>query len=72
MESQVGRARRLPREETLRDKQLDRNERVPLVVTYHPGLPNIGQILRELHPILESSDRFWGNQQCSNGIVSAT
>ena len=47
MESQIGRARRLPREETLRDKQRDCNERVLLVVTYHPGLPNIGQILRE-------------------------
>ena len=64
VESQIGRARRLPREETLRDKQRDRNERVPLVVTYHPGLPNIGQILRELHPILESSDR------CSGAINS--
>ena len=28
----------------------------PLVVTYHPGLPNLNNILRELHPVLLASD----------------
>ena len=54
---QIGRARRLPREGTLRDKQQDCNERVPLV-TYHPGLPNIGQMLRQLHPLVHYSTAF--------------
>ena len=27
------------------------------MVTYHPGLPNIGGILRELHPLLHISNR---------------
>ena len=34
------------RAEPLTDKNRERNERAPFVVTYHPGLPNIGQILR--------------------------
>ena len=33
------------------------NNRIPFVVTYHPGLPNIGSILRELHPFLHYSER---------------
>ena len=28
-----------------------------MVVTYHPGLPNIGAILRELQPLLHCSDK---------------
>ena len=48
-------ARRISRTEALRDKHRERNERVPLAVTYHPGLPNIGQILRDLHPVMQSS-----------------
>ena len=31
--------------------------RILFVVTYHPGLPNIGSILRELHPFLHYSER---------------
>ena len=30
---------------------------MPFVVTYHPGLPNIGGILKELHPLLSLSNR---------------
>ena len=48
-------AKRISRTEALRDKHRERNERVPWVVTYHPGLPNIGQILRDLHPVMQSS-----------------
>ena len=35
----------------------DTTARVPMVVTYHPTLPNIGHILRELQPLLHCSDR---------------
>ena len=30
---------------------------MPFTVTYHPGLPNIGRILRDVHPVIQSSDR---------------
>ena len=33
------------------------NNRIPFVVTYHPGLPNIGGSLRELHPFLHYLER---------------
>ena len=54
--SQVERAKNMSREEALEDKQHERIQKIPFVVTYHPSLPNIGGIPRELHPILESSD----------------
>ena len=38
-------------------KQGTTRKRVPFVVTYHPGLPNIGGILKELHPLLSLSNR---------------
>ena len=31
--------------------------KTPCVVTYHPRLPDISKILRDLHPILESLER---------------
>ena len=34
------------RAEPLTDKHRERNDRAPFVVTYYPGLPNIGPILR--------------------------
>lgn len=57
VEKQIGRVRRMTREEAFRSKQQTRSAKTPFVVTYHPGLPNISKILRELHPILKSSDR---------------
>ena len=54
---EIDRARRIPREETLREKQPSSNKRVPLVVSYHPMLPNIAGILHRLHPVLQSSRR---------------
>ena len=33
------------------------NRRIPFVVTYHPGLPNTGRVLRELHPLLHISEK---------------
>ena len=50
-------ARRMPRANTLRDNQPVNNNRIPFVVTFHPALPNIGEILHRLHPVLKSSRR---------------
>ena len=47
----------MPRAITLRDNQAVKNNRIPFVVTFHPGLPNIGEILHRLHPVLRSSRR---------------
>ena len=54
---QIQRARVLDRNELLVPKRQTINKRTPFVVTYHPGLPNIGGILRELHPLLHMSER---------------
>ena len=54
---QINRARVLDREELLAPRSMATNKRIPFVVTYHPGLPNIGGILRELHPFLHYSER---------------
>ena len=35
---------------------VDKSRSVPLLLTYHPGLPDIKAILRELHPILIISE----------------
>ena len=57
IQQQVDRARQTPRDEALRDKPRKENTRIPFTVTYHPGLPNIGGMLRNLHPVLHSSQR---------------
>ena len=57
VQEQVERARNIPRHEVLRDKEKKENKRIPFTVTYHPGLPNIGGVLRDLHPVLQSSKR---------------
>ena len=57
VEKEIERARRIPRVDTLSNKQSAGNERIPFVVTFHPVLPNIGEILHRLHPILQSSSR---------------
>ena len=54
---QIHRARALDREELFRPRQGTTKKRVPFVVTYHPGLPNIRGILKELHPLLHFSNR---------------
>ena len=53
-------ARRVPREDTLRDKQPVTNQRIPFVATFHPVLPNIAKILHRLLPVLHSSRRCQG------------
>lgn len=55
---QIHRARVLEREKLLAPRQGNTTSKIlPSVVTYHPGLPNIGGILRELHPLLHISNR---------------
>ena len=51
VENQILRVRRLTRAEAFRGRGRLRNEKTPFVVTYHPGLPNINKILRDLHPV---------------------
>ena len=57
VEEQIDRARRTSRGEALTEKRRKENARVPFVITYHPGLPNIGSLLRDLHPVLKRSKR---------------
>ena len=47
----------MTRVEAFRGKGHLRNGRTHFVVTHHPGLPNINKLLRDLHPVLESSER---------------
>ena len=64
VESQVDKVRRMSRAEVLSKSNQTRSTKTPFVVTYHPRLPDISKILRELHPILESLER------CKNAITS--
>ena len=54
---QIHRARMLDRNELFAPRQGTTRKRVPFVVTYHPGIANIGGILKELHPLLSLSNR---------------
>ena len=58
VESHVDKVRRMPRADVLSKSNIPRSTKTPFVVTYHPRLPDISRILRELHPILESSERY--------------
>lgn len=57
VEREIDRGRRIPRADTLRDKQPANNRPIAFVVTFHQALPNIGEILHRLHPVLNSSRR---------------
>ena len=57
VERQIDRARRISRADSLRDKERVNNNRIPFVVTFHPALPNIAEILHKLDPVLKSSRR---------------
>lgn len=57
VQEQAERAKNTPRHKVLRDKQKKENKRIPFAVTYHPSLPNIGSVLRDLHTVLQSSKR---------------
>ena len=54
---QIRKAKSKTREEALTPGSQKATGRVPMVVTYHPNLPNIGYILRELQPLLHCSDK---------------
>ena len=54
---QIRKARSKTREEALTPASQKTTTRVPMVVTYHPNLPNIGYMLRELQPLLHCSDK---------------
>jgi len=47
----------LDRDELFAHRPPATNDRIPFVVTYHPTLPNIWDIIRELHPLLHMSER---------------
>ena len=64
VEGQINKVRRLSRAEVLSNSNQPRSTKMPFAVTYHPRLPDISKILRELHPILESSEK------CKNAIKS--
>lgn len=56
---QIQKARAKTREEALTPRPRKINDGIhQTVVTYHPGLPNIRGILRDLQPILHCSDKF--------------
>ena len=64
VEGQIDKVRRMSRIDVLGNSNQPRSTKTPFVVTYHPRLPDISKILRDLHPILESSER------CKNAIKS--
>ena len=55
---QIQRARLKSRKGTLTPHPKTSDNRIPMVVTYHPGLPDIDGILRHLQPLLHCSDKF--------------
>ena len=56
LKKDIDRARSVPREDALQTKTRDRNDRIPLVVTFHPALPNLGAILSNAQHILQSHE----------------
>ncbi|XP_072020421.1 uncharacterized protein [Amphiura filiformis] len=56
---QINKALEIPRSDALEPKTPDSDnpERIPLVITYHPSLPKLSQILHKHLRILHSSDR---------------
>ena len=62
VEGQIDKVRRMSRAEVLTNSNKPRFAKTPFVVTYHPRLPDVSKILRELQPVLETSER------CKNAI----
>ena len=59
VQKEIDRARTMPREECLTPKQSSTaDSRIPLIVTYHPFLPNFAATLRQHHDLLNASDRL--------------
>ncbi|KAK3756747.1 hypothetical protein RRG08_018469 [Elysia crispata] len=55
----INKALEAPRSKALqrKDRSLSESQRIPLVLTYNPALPNIPSILKKYFPILQTSDR---------------
>ena len=60
---QIRRVRLKTREGKLPPRPRNATNRVPVVVTYHPSLPNIGSILRELQPLLHCLEKMQESHQ---------
>ena len=58
VQQQIDRATSIMRAEALKNSEKKNIDRVPLVVTYHPDLPNLSKILRQHLPILHVSERM--------------
>ena len=55
---QIRRARKVTRDGAFTPfPDRKKNSRVPFIVTCHPGSPNMGGILLDLHPLLQTSAR---------------
>ena len=61
--SQFNRVRALPREEVINrgSKLCKQSERIPLVVTWNPCLPDLQQLLEDTLPILQSTPQLRAN-----------
>ena len=55
---QISKAASVPREETLTYKPKEKLNKIPLVTTYHPHLPKLGNIVRKHLPILHLSPKL--------------
>ncbi len=56
---QISKAKSVPRQDTLRISEKNtKSDRVPLVVTYHPNLPDLNGIIRKHWPIIQSHPRL--------------
>ena len=55
VKAQIWKAKSKSRVEVLGPYIKEKNERIPFVTMYHPSLPNIGGLTRELQPILHCS-----------------
>ena len=55
--NQIQKVRGMDREILIKGNARPPRDRIPFTVTYHPRLPNIGGFLKELHPLLQLSNR---------------
>ena len=55
--TQIQSAKEISRNTAPIPKKQDNQKRIPFLVSYHPGLPNSGKILRDLHQVFRSSGR---------------
>ena len=58
VQEQINRASLIKREDALTPRTKNTNKRVPLVVTYHLGLPNLPSIIKNNFPVLHASNHL--------------